>query len=118
VVPSRRAGWSVQRIWRVVLLSQAPLGLGVSLATVLPGERLVTAAHWTDKALRAAERLEAPPFLAHALRMHDDQLRKADRVPRRTHLVRRECRRSVETLAAGPRGQPDLRWCLPRSTRG
>jgi len=47
---------------------------------VLPEERLVTAAHWTGKALRVTERLEDPPFLAHALRMHGNELRKADRV--------------------------------------
>jgi transcriptional regulator with XRE-family HTH domain len=64
----------------LVLLGQGRLALGVSLGTVLPEERLVTAAHWTGKALRVAEGLQDPPFLAHALRMHGNELRKADRV--------------------------------------
>lgn len=77
----------------LVLLGQARLALGVSLGTVLPEERLVTAAFWTSKALTVAERLEDRPFLAHALRMHGNELRKADRVhagvarlQRATHL--------------------------------
>lgn len=64
----------------LVLLGQGRLALGVSLGTVLPEERLVTAAHWTGKALHVAERLQDPPFVAHALRMHGNELRKADRV--------------------------------------
>jgi hypothetical protein len=64
----------------MVLLGQARLALGVSLGTVLPEERLVTAAHWTSKALVVAERLEDQHFLAHTLRMHGNELRKADRV--------------------------------------
>lgn len=65
----------------MVLLGQARLALGVSVGTVLPEERLVTAAHWTGKALVVAERLDDQQFLAHALRMHGNELRKADRIP-------------------------------------
>src|SRR5262249_12146831 len=64
----------------LVLLGQARLALGVSLGTVLPEERLVTAAHWTGRALRVAERLEDPPFVAHALRMHGKEVRRAARI--------------------------------------
>jgi transcriptional regulator with XRE-family HTH domain len=64
----------------LLLLGQARLALGVSLGTVLPEERLVTAAHWTSKALVVAERLDDQPFLAQTLRMHGNELRKADRV--------------------------------------
>jgi transcriptional regulator with XRE-family HTH domain len=65
----------------LVLLGQARVALGVSLGTVLPEERLAAAARWTGKALIIAERLEDPPFLARALRMHGNELRKANRVP-------------------------------------
>lgn len=65
----------------LVLLGQARVALGVSLGTVLPEERLAAAARWTGKALTIAERLEDPFFLAHTLRMHGNELRKANRVP-------------------------------------
>lgn len=77
----------------LLLLAQARLALGVSLGTVLPEERLSTAASWTGKAVLVAERLDATAFLAHALRMHGNELRKADhsaaasaRLERATHL--------------------------------
>ncbi len=103
----------------LVLLGQARLALGVSLGTVLPEERLVTAAHWTSKALLVAERLGDPPFLAHALRMHGNELRKADRVPagvarlqRAAHLsVGAEDRGTALALlarAAGEQGNAEL----------
>lgn len=65
----------------LVLLGQARVALGVSLGTVLPEERLAAAARWTGKALIIAERLGDPSFLAHTLRMHGNELRKADRIP-------------------------------------
>jgi transcriptional regulator with XRE-family HTH domain len=65
----------------LVLLGQARLALGVSLGTVLPEERMAAAARWTGKALIIAERLGDRSFLAHALRMHGNELRKAERVP-------------------------------------
>src|SRR6266498_6078255 len=65
----------------LVLLAQARVALGVSLGTVLPEERLAAAARWTGKALIIAEHLEDPVFLAHTLRMHGNELRKASRVP-------------------------------------
>lgn len=77
----------------LLLLGQARLALGVSLGTILPEERLATAASWTGKAVLVAERLDATAFLAHALRMHGNELRKADhtaaasaRLQRATHL--------------------------------
>lgn len=63
----------------LVLLGHARLALGVSLGTVLPEERLVAAAGWTSKALMIAERLDDNAFLARTLRMHGNELRKADR---------------------------------------
>lgn len=65
----------------LILLGQARVALGVSLGTVLPEERLAAAARWTGKALIIAERLEDTSFLAHTLRMHGNELRKANRVP-------------------------------------
>ncbi|SFQ28635.1 helix-turn-helix domain-containing protein [Amycolatopsis rubida] len=65
----------------LLLLASARLALGVSLGTVLPEERLTGAAVWTGKALLLARRLDDSPFLAHALRMHGNELRKAGRLP-------------------------------------
>lgn len=61
----------------LLLLARARLALGVSLGTVLPEERLSTAASWTGKAVLVAQRLDSEVFLAHALRMHGNELRKA-----------------------------------------
>lgn len=73
----------------LVLLGRARVALGVSLGTVLPEERLAAAARWTGKALIIAERLEDPSFLAHTLRMHGNELRKANRIPA---AIKRLCR--------------------------
>ncbi|GAB3494035.1 helix-turn-helix transcriptional regulator [Amycolatopsis cihanbeyliensis] len=62
----------------LVLLGHGRAALGVSLGTVLPEERLTAAARWTGKALLVAERLGDPAFLAHVLRMHGNELRKAE----------------------------------------
>ncbi|WP_406639200.1 helix-turn-helix transcriptional regulator [Amycolatopsis sp. WGS_07] len=64
----------------LLLLASARLALGVSLGTVLPEERLTGAAAWTGKALRLARHLDDTPFLAHTLRMHGNELRKANRL--------------------------------------
>ncbi|MEU5853056.1 helix-turn-helix transcriptional regulator [Saccharopolyspora shandongensis] len=61
----------------LALLGQARVALGVSLGTVLPEERLTAAARWTGKALIVAQRLGDRAFLAHTLRMHGNELRKA-----------------------------------------
>lgn len=63
----------------LVLLASARVALGVSLGTVLPEERLATAARWTGKAVAVAAHLADPPLLAHVLRMHGNELRKAGR---------------------------------------
>jgi len=60
-----------------VLLAQARVAFGTSLGHVLPEERLSTAARWTGKALQVAERLGDRTLLAHILRMHGNELRKA-----------------------------------------
>ncbi|WP_249124408.1 helix-turn-helix domain-containing protein [Saccharopolyspora erythraea] len=65
----------------LALLGQARVALGVSLGTVLPEERLTAAARWTGKALIVAQRLGDRTFLAHTLRMHGNELRKAGHVP-------------------------------------
>ncbi|WP_336159907.1 helix-turn-helix transcriptional regulator [Amycolatopsis sp. VC5-11] len=64
----------------LLLLASARLALGVSLGTVLPEERLTCAAVWTGKALLLAQHLDDAPFLAHTLRMHGNELRKAGRL--------------------------------------
>jgi len=64
----------------LVLLGRARLALGVSLGTVLPEERLVTAVRWTGKALIVAEHIADPVLLPHAQRMHGNELRKVGRL--------------------------------------
>jgi transcriptional regulator with XRE-family HTH domain len=103
----------------LILLGHGRAALGVSLGTVLPEERLTAAARWTGKALQVAERLGDPAFLAHALRMHGNELRKADHpaaaVARLGRAIEvsadREGRGAAYALlarAAGERGDPDL----------
>jgi hypothetical protein len=103
----------------LILLGHGRAALGVSLGTVLPEERLTAAARWTGKALVVAERLGDSAFLAHALRMHGNELRKADHV--RAAVARlsravvvsddREGQGAAFALlarAAGEQGNPDL----------
>jgi len=103
----------------LILLGHGRAALGVSLGTVLPEERLTAAARWTGKALVVAERLGDSSFLAHALRMHGNELRKADHV--RAAIARlsravavsndREGQGAAFALlarAAGEQGNPDL----------
>jgi len=71
------------------LLAQARVGLGVALGNVLPEERLATAAHWTAKSLEIAEYFGDPPMTSYALRMHGNELRKANL---RGAAVERLCR--------------------------
>jgi len=60
-----------------ILLVHARVAFGTSLGHILPEERLASAAHWTGKALRTAGRVGEHPLLAHVLRMHGNELRKA-----------------------------------------
>lgn len=103
----------------LILLGHGRAALGVSLGNVLPEERLAAAARWTGKALLVAERLGDPVFLAHALRMHGNELRKAGhpsaavaRLGRATQLTDdREGRGASYALlarAAGEQGNPGL----------
>lgn len=103
----------------LILLGHGRAALGVSLGTVLPEERLTAAARWTGKALQVAERLGDPVFLAHALRMHGNELRKADhptaaiaRLGRAIEVsTDREGRGAAYALlarVAGERGDPHL----------
>ncbi|MGH3875964.1 MAG: helix-turn-helix domain-containing protein [Actinophytocola sp.] len=84
----------------LLLLGRARVALGVSLGTVLPEERLAAAARWTGKALIIAEHLEDPAFLAHTLRMHGNELRKATRAPAAIKRLSRAVK-----LSTGPEGQ-------------
>ncbi|MFD6435878.1 helix-turn-helix domain-containing protein [Streptomyces venezuelae] len=60
------------------LLARARVGLGVALGNVLPEERLATAARWTAKSLEIAQYFGEPAFTSHVLRMHGNELRKAN----------------------------------------
>jgi transcriptional regulator with XRE-family HTH domain len=60
-----------------ILLVHARVAFGTSLGHILPEERLASAAYWTGKALRTAGRLGEHSPLAHVLRMHGNELRKA-----------------------------------------
>ncbi|MCG7524599.1 helix-turn-helix domain-containing protein [Streptomyces sp. OfavH-34-F] len=71
------------------LLTRARAGLGVALGNVLPEERLATAAHWTAKSLQIAEYFEDPRTTSYVLRMHGNELRKANL---RGAAVQRLCR--------------------------
>lgn len=62
------------------LLGRGRSALGIALGTVLPEEKLATAARWTGQALVVAERLEGGTTLAERLAMHGNELRKAGRV--------------------------------------
>ena len=62
------------------VLGHAWTSLGISLGTILPEERLNVAAQWTAKGVAAAEQLDDPVALGHALAMHGNELRK-DRHP-------------------------------------
>lgn len=91
---SGRAAEAVNELWPVVarlearaaegnleadtlwVLGRAWVSLGISLGTVLPEERLGVAAQWTAKGVAAAEQVGDAFFLAHALAMHGNELRK------------------------------------------
>lgn len=71
------------------LLARARVGLGVALGNVLPEERLATAAHWSAKSLDIAEYFQDPGMTSYVLRMHGNELRKANL---RGAAVQRLCR--------------------------
>ncbi|KOV78519.1 XRE family transcriptional regulator [Nocardia sp. NRRL S-836] len=115
---ARAAGGRAERD-TTILLGQGRAALGVSLGTVLPEERLTAAARWTGKALVIAERLGDRAFLAHALRMHGNELRKADHVGAAIARLSRAVAVSEDregqgaalallARAAGEHGDPDL----------
>lgn len=102
-----------------VLLVHARVAFGTSLGHILPEERLASAAYWTGKALRTAERVGEHPLLAHVLRMHGNELRKAgylkagvERLTQALTLSHSQTERG-ETVAlfaraAGELGDPEL----------
>ncbi|WP_211241096.1 helix-turn-helix transcriptional regulator [Pseudonocardia spinosispora] len=71
------------------LLGRARVSLGVALGTVLPDEKLSTAARWTGQALVVAERLDNETTLAHTLAMHGNELRKAGHLAAAVSRLRR-----------------------------
>jgi transcriptional regulator with XRE-family HTH domain len=84
----------------LLLLCQGRAELGVSLGYVLPEERLVSAARWTGRALWLAERLDDRRLLAFVLRVHGNELRKAQRP---TAAIAR-LRHALHLAAAADRG--------------
>ncbi|MGW3568317.1 hypothetical protein ACWDSL_31440 [Streptomyces sp. NPDC000941] len=71
------------------LLARARVGLGVALGNVPPEERLATAAHWTAKSLDIAEYFQDRGMTSYVLRMHGNEVRKANL---RGAAVQRLCR--------------------------
>jgi transcriptional regulator with XRE-family HTH domain len=102
------------------LLGRARVALGVALGTVLPEEKLPTAARWTGQALIVAQRLEDDvTVLAHTLAMHGNELRKARHLAAAIARLRRavalsqgtEARTTALAMlarAAGEAGHADL----------
>lgn len=102
----------------LTLLTRARAELGVSLGYILPEEHLATAARWTGRALLLAERLQDNDILAHTLRVHGNELRKA----RHTAAAVMRLERAIEITpnhrrgpalvqlarAAGELGNPEL----------
>jgi transcriptional regulator with XRE-family HTH domain len=64
----------------LALVGKSRASLGIALGTLLPEERLATAAKWTGQALVVAERIDEPELLAYALAVHGNELRKAGRI--------------------------------------
>jgi transcriptional regulator with XRE-family HTH domain len=98
-----------------LVLAHARVAFGTSLGHILPEERLVTAARWTGRALRAAGQLGEPVLLARVLRMHGNELRKAGyasagaaRLTQALELSRTDIERG-ETLALLARAAGELR---------
>ena len=99
------------------LLSRARLSLGVALGTILPDERLSTAARWTGQALRLAERLADPTLTTHALAMHGNELRKAGRTSAAIARLRRAVVDATTRTVSGVAGPLSTSQSgLPRRT--
>jgi transcriptional regulator with XRE-family HTH domain len=94
----------------MILLGHGRAALGISLGTVLPEERLAAAARWTGKALAVAERLGDPVFLGHALRMHGNELRKADHVRAAVAHLGRAVAMSTERTCSTTRSITAATW--------
>ena len=78
------------------VLSRARLSLGVALGTLLPDEKLTSAAKWTGQALLVAERLGGQDLTTHILTMHGNELRKAGRIGAAIGRLRRAVERSAD----------------------
>ncbi|MGH3613504.1 MAG: helix-turn-helix domain-containing protein [Pseudonocardia sp.] len=78
------------------VLARARLSLGVALGTLLPDEKLTSAAKWTGQALIIAERLGEPDLTTHTLTMHGNELRKAGRVAAAIVRLQRAVVRSTD----------------------
>lgn len=113
----------------LVVLGQARLSLGVALGTLLPEEKLTSAAKWTGRALLIATHLGEPAFMTEALTMHGNELRKAGRIPAAMMRLRHAIARSADAgtgatanamlaRAAGEAGQAELFDDTMRAYRG
>lgn len=103
----------------LAVLGQARLSLGVALGTLLPDEKLTSAAKWAGRALLIATHLGEPVFMTEALTMHGNELRKAGRIPVAMMRLRHAIVRSADAgtgatanamlaRAAGEAGQAEL----------
>ncbi|MGH3565040.1 MAG: helix-turn-helix domain-containing protein [Pseudonocardia sp.] len=103
----------------LAVLGRARLSLGVALGTLLPEEKLASAARWTGRALLVAMHLDEPAFTTEALTMHGNELRKAGRIPAAIARLRHAIARSSDSgtaaaasatlaRAAGEAGQAEL----------
>lgn len=113
----------------LAVLGQARLSLGVALGTLLPEEKLTSAAKWTGRALLIATHLGEPAFMTEALTMHGNELRKAGRIPAAMMRLRHAIARSADAgtratanavlaRAAGEAGQAELFDDTMRAYRG
>ncbi|OLT15505.1 hypothetical protein BJF78_01645 [Pseudonocardia sp. CNS-139] len=80
----------------LAVLGRARLSLGVALGTLLPEEKLTSAAKWTGRALLIATHLDEPAFMTEALTMHGNELRKAGRIPAAIIRLRHAIARSAD----------------------
>lgn len=92
---SRAAEGMIERE-SLAVLGRARLSLGVTLGTLLPEEKLTSAAKWTGRALLISARLGDPDFLAEALAMHGNELRKVGRIPAAIARLQQATARSTD----------------------
>jgi transcriptional regulator with XRE-family HTH domain len=103
----------------LAVLGRARLSLGVALGTLLPEEKMTSAAKWTGRGVVVGNPHHEPANVTEALTMHGNELRKAGRIPaaiaRLRHAIARSSSASTGAAAsamlaraAGEAGQTDL----------